>query len=47
VVDYACYSKGGDEYHAKTARTETEALQLVEVGFEYVCNIGEAKIFRN
>jgi integrase len=45
-LEIACYSKGGDDYHAKTARTETEALQLIEAGFEYVCDIGEAKIFR-
>jgi integrase len=45
-LDIACYSKGGDEYHAKTARTETEALALIEAGFEYVCGIGEAKLFR-
>ncbi len=45
-LDIACFSKGGDDYHAKTARTETEALQLIEAGFEYVCDVGEAKIFR-
>jgi integrase len=45
-LEIACYSKGGDNYHAKTARTETEALQLIEAGFEYVCDIGEVKIFR-
>lgn len=40
------YSKGGENYHAKTAKTETEAIQLVEAGFEYVCDIGEVKLFR-
>jgi hypothetical protein len=45
-LELACFSKGGDEYHAKTARTETEAIQLIEAGFEYVCDVGEAKIFR-
>jgi len=45
-LEIACYSKGGDEYHAKTARTEIEALQLIEAGFEYVCDMGEVKIFR-
>ena len=45
-LEIACFSKGGDEYHAKTARTETEALQLIETGFEYVCDLGEAKLFR-
>jgi integrase len=41
-----CFSKGGEHYHAKTARTETEALRLIEAGFEYVCSIGEAQLFR-
>lgn len=40
------YTHGGDDYHAKTARTETEALKLIEAGFEYVCTIEEAKLFR-
>jgi len=40
------FPHGGDDYHAKTARTETEALKLIEAGFEYVCTIGEAKLFR-
>jgi integrase len=45
-LESVCYSKGGEDYHAKTARTETEAIQLVEAGFEYVCDIGEVKLFR-
>jgi integrase len=45
-LEIACFSQGGDEYHAKTARTETEVLQLIEAGFEFVCDIGDAKIFR-
>jgi hypothetical protein len=32
--------------HARTDRTETEALKLIEVGFEYVCTIGKVKLFR-
>ena len=31
---------------AISAKTEAEALQLIEAGFEYVCDIGDAKIFR-
>ena len=27
-LEIACFSKGGDEYHAKTARTEADVLQL-------------------
>ncbi|MCJ7767515.1 hypothetical protein MUP79_03900 [Candidatus Bathyarchaeota archaeon] len=41
-----CFSKGGEDYHTRTARTKTEALQLIEAGFEYVFGIGEAKLFR-
>jgi integrase len=40
------YPHGGDNYHAKTARTETEALKLIEAGFEYVCSMEEVKLFR-
>jgi integrase len=40
------YPHGGDDYTAKLAKTEVEALQLVEAGFEYVCSMGESKIFR-
>jgi hypothetical protein len=32
--------------HVKTARTETEAFQLIKAGFEYVWEIGDAKLFR-
>jgi len=31
-LEIACFSKRGDEYHAKTARTGIEALQLIESG---------------
>jgi len=35
-----------DEYVAKVARTEEEICELVEAGFEYVCEHNGAKIFR-
>ena len=35
-----------DEYIAKVAHSEKEVCQLVEAGFEYVCEHNEAKIFR-
>ena len=35
-----------NEYVSKVAKTVKEACQLVEAGFEYVCDINEAKIFR-
>jgi hypothetical protein len=31
---------------AKAATTIEEVCKLVEAGFEYVCDIGEAKVFR-
>jgi hypothetical protein len=45
-LERICYPNGGDDYTGKAARTETEALQLIEAGFEYVCTVGEAKLFR-
>ena len=30
----------------KLRRTELEAIKLVEAGFEYVCDIDGAKLFR-
>jgi integrase len=45
-LESVCFPHGGDDYHAKTARTEAEALKLIEAGFDYVCSIGEAKLFR-
>ncbi len=36
----------GDEFTVKVARTLEEACKLVEVGFGYVTNMGETKIFR-
>lgn len=40
------FPHGGDDYHAKIARTEQEAIKLVEAGFEFVCDIDGAKLFR-
>jgi hypothetical protein len=40
------YPNGGDDYHSKAARTEAEALSLIEAGFEYVCDFEGAKLFR-
>lgn len=36
----------GDEFHSATAKTVEEAKQLVEAGFEYVCDIESCKLFR-
>jgi len=35
-----------DEYTAKVAKTEKETCELVESGFEYVCDYNNCKIFR-
>ncbi|MEM3551113.1 MAG: hypothetical protein QXV01_08500 [Candidatus Bathyarchaeia archaeon] len=35
-----------DEYTAKVAHSEQEICQLVEAGFEYVCDYNGNKIFR-
>jgi len=35
-----------DDFICKTAKTVKEASELVEVGFEYVCDVEDFKIFR-
>jgi hypothetical protein len=35
-----------EEYLCKTAKTVEEAKELIEAGFQYVTNIGDAKLFR-
>jgi hypothetical protein len=35
-----------DELVCKTAKTVQEAAQLIEAGFEYVCEIEGVKLFR-
>ena len=35
-----------EKYVSKVAKTVKEACQLIEAGFEYVCDINETKIFR-
>jgi len=35
-----------DKFTVKVANTLDEAVKLLEVGFEYVCDYNEAKIFR-
>jgi len=35
-----------DEYTAKVAHSEEEACQLIETGFEYVCDYNGNRIFR-
>ena len=35
-----------DEYHSATAHNVEEAKQLIESGFEYVCDMEGVKLFR-
>jgi hypothetical protein len=35
-----------DEFVCKVAKNVQEASQLIETGFEYVCEIEDAKLFR-
>jgi len=35
-----------DDYVARIAHSEQEVCQLIESGFEYICDFGENKIFR-
>jgi len=36
----------GDEFHSATAETVNDVKQLVEAGFEYVCEVEGVKVFR-
>jgi hypothetical protein len=35
-----------EDFKAKVAHSEEEACELIETGFEYVCDFGQNKIFR-
>jgi integrase len=35
-----------DEYHSATASTVDQAKQLIEAGFEYVCDMQDIKLFK-
>ena len=35
-----------DSYICKAAKTAQEAKELIEIGFEYVCDIEDVKLFR-
>jgi integrase len=45
-LEEAIYDKKNDGYVSKAATTVEEVCKLVESGFEYVCDVGEAKVFR-
>jgi hypothetical protein len=35
-----------DDFTARVAHSEEEACKLIESGFEFVCDLGQNKIFR-
>ncbi len=37
---------GQDEFVCKTAKNTTQAKELIESGFEYVCEMEDVKLFR-
>jgi len=37
---------GCEEFICKVAKTIEEAKELIELGFEYVCEFQDAKLFR-
>ena len=39
-------NEGDDEYICKAAKTVEQAAELIEAGFEYVCEIDGVKLFR-
>jgi len=40
------YEEQKDQFHCKMAKTPEEAATLVEAGFDHVCEINEAHLFR-
>lgn len=45
-LEEAIYKDGSDDYISKAATTVEEVCTLVEAGFDYICDVGEAKVFR-
>jgi hypothetical protein len=45
-LEIACYSRSGEEFDGKVATNVTEALQLIEAGFDYVTEMDGVKLFR-
>jgi len=46
TLEQALFQQANDEFTVKVANSVEEACKLVEVGFEYTCEYGDAKIFR-
>jgi hypothetical protein len=45
-MEQAIFSGNANEYHVKAVSTVEEAKALIEVGFEYVTEIDDKKLFR-
>jgi len=45
-LEQAIFQQANDDFTAKVANNVEEACKLIEVGFEYVCEYGDAKIFK-
>jgi len=45
-LENALFKTVNDEFHAKIAKTPEEVQQLLEIGFEYVCDMDGMKFFR-
>lgn len=45
-LNKALFTGDSDEFNCKIARNEKDATELIEAGFEYVCDMENAKFFR-
>jgi hypothetical protein len=45
-LEEAIFEKGDDQFISKAATTVEDVLKLVEAGFECVCDVNDAKVFR-
>jgi integrase len=45
-LNKALFTRDSDEFNCKIARNEKDATGLIEAGFEYVCDMENAKFFR-
>lgn len=45
-IEQAMFNEANDEFHVKVADTLEQACKLLEVGFEYVTDIDDKKLFR-
>lgn len=45
-IEKSLFQTSNDEFHARIAKSDEEALKLVETGFEYVCKLDSGWLFR-